>query len=190
IAEEAFSRGDVPEIGDGPFWLVDPLDGTKQFVSKNGEFTVNIGLIENRRPILGVIYAPAMNTLYVGSPLGAFMEGESGSRKPVEAKTPHESGLVAVASRSHRSAGVDMFLQQFTLREEITSGSSIKFCLVAKGRADVYPRFGRTMEWDTAAGHAIVSAAGGSVTNEDGSEFLYGKPGFENPNFIVWGRRA
>ncbi len=187
VAEEAVAAGDVPVVGDGPFWLVDPLDGTKQFVSRKGEFTVNIALIENRRPQLGVVHAPALGSTYWGSANGAFATADGGAPRPISCRAMPEKGLVAVASRSHRTPETDEFLGQYDVGDVISSGSSIKFCLVASGRADLYPRMGRTMEWDTAAGHAVVRFAGGSVTEVDGSEFLYAKPGFENPHFVVWG---
>ena len=187
VAEEAVAAGDIPEVGDAPFWLVDPLDGTKQFVSRKGEFTVNIAFIENRRPQLGVVHAPALGSTYWGSANGAFATFDGGAPQPISCRPMPGKGVVAVASRSHRTPETDQFLGQYDVGDVISSGSSIKFCLVAEGRADLYPRMGRTMEWDTAAGHGVVRFAGGSVTNVDGTEFLYAKPEFENPHFIVWG---
>ncbi|MBK8908285.1 MAG: 3'(2'),5'-bisphosphate nucleotidase CysQ [Rhodospirillales bacterium] len=187
VAEEEVEAGRVPEVGDGPFWLVDPLDGTKQFINRQGEFTVNIALIENRRPQLGVVHAPAVDTTYWGSRHGAFRRNDGGEAQAIHCRTFPERGIIAVASRSHRTPETDDFLNKFDVAEAISSGSSIKFCMVADGRADLYPRLGRTMEWDTAAGHAVVRFAGGSVSNLDGSEFLYAKPGFENPHFVVRG---
>jgi 3'(2'), 5'-bisphosphate nucleotidase len=187
IAEEASETGEFPEIGDEPFWLVDPLDGTKQFVSRQGEFTVNIALIEHRRPQLGVVHAPAIDATYWGSALGAFARIDGTGVRAIHCRPMPAKGLVAVASRSHRNAETDAFLASLDIAEAISSGSSIKFCLVASGRADIYPRTGRTMEWDTAAGHAIVRFAGGSVTDMAGQELLYGKPGFANPHFVVRG---
>ncbi|MCP5367903.1 MAG: 3'(2'),5'-bisphosphate nucleotidase CysQ [Hyphomicrobiales bacterium] len=187
VAEESVAAGTIPEVGDGPFWLVDPLDGTKQFVTKKGEFTVNIALIENRVPVLGVVHAPALNATYWGSVHGAFAETDGAKPRRIGVRSPAADGIVAVVSRSHRTPEVDEFLKDYTVKEEISSGSSIKFCLVATGRADVYPRMGRTMEWDTAAGHAVLRAAGGRMTTADGGKFLYAKPGFENPHFIAWG---
>lgn len=190
VAEEEVAAGRVPVVGDGPFWLVDPLDGTKQFVSRQGEFTVNIALIGARRPQLGVVHAPAIGMTYWGSQYGAFLHNKGGEVTPIRCRPFPERGIIAVASRSHRTPETDTFLNQFDVAESISSGSSIKFCMVADGRADIYPRMGRTMEWDTAAGHAVVRFAGGSVSNLDGSEFLYAKPGFENPHFVVRGASA
>jgi 3'(2'), 5'-bisphosphate nucleotidase len=187
IAEEEVEAGRIPSLTDGPFWLVDPLDGTKQFVSRRGEFTVNIALIEERRPLLGVVHAPALGHTYWGSPLGAFAVTDAGGPHAIQCRPMPARGLVAVASRSHRTAETDAFLARHDVAETITSGSSIKFCLVASGRADLYPRTGRTMEWDTAAGHAVVRFAGGRVTDMSGAELTYGKPGFANPHFVVTG---
>jgi 3'(2'), 5'-bisphosphate nucleotidase len=187
VAEEEVAAGRMPEIDGGPFWLVDPLDGTKEFIKRQGEFTVNIALIENGLPTLGVVHAPAKDATYWGSPLGAFAaEGGAGAR-PIACRPMPAKGLVAVASKSHRNPELEEFLAQYDLAESISSGSSIKFCLVAIGRADLYPRTGRTMEWDTAAGQAVVMAAGGSVSRLDGTPLTYGKPGFENPHFVVRG---
>lgn len=190
VAEEAVAGGDTPEVGDRPFWLVDPLDGTKQFVKRQGEFTVNIALIEDRRPILGVVHAPALDATYWGSPLGAFAAADGVTAHPIACRTMPDKGVIAVASRSHRNAETDAFLARYDLADSISAGSSIKFCLVAAGKADVYPRTGRTMEWDTAAGHAVVRFAGGTVSEVNGGELLYAKPGFENPYFVVSGPRA
>ncbi len=187
VAEEAVAAGRIPDVSDTPFWLVDPLDGTKQFVNRRGEFTVNIALIENALPIMGVVHAPAVGDTYWASPYGAFLEKAGGTSEPIESRTAPAEGVVAVVSRSHRTPETDDFLKDYTIAEEITSGSSIKFCLVAAGRADLYPRMGRTMEWDTAAGHAVVRFAGGSVENLDGTDLTYGKPNFENPHFVVKG---
>lgn len=190
VGEEAFSDGDAPtEVGQ-TFWLVDPLDGTKEFISKNGEFTVNIALIDAGRPVIGVVYVPALGQLYMGSPHGASADLNGQGPKPIECRKAPQSGITALVSRSHRSAEVDEYLKDFTVAKEISAGSSLKFCLVAAGRADLYPRLGRTMEWDTAAAHAVLNAAGGSVKDLDGRELSYGKPGFENPHFIASGKPA
>ncbi|ESR22663.1 3'(2'),5'-bisphosphate nucleotidase CysQ [Lutibaculum baratangense] len=195
IAEEEVSAGRIPEV-DSRFFLVDPLDGTKEFISRNGEFTVNIALIENGVPTLGVVHAPALGTVYTGSPSGAF-EGtlsEPGDHligwRRIEARAAGMSP-VAVASRSHRDTATEDFLKARGISETRSAGSSVKFCLVAKGEADVYPRFGRTMEWDTAAGDAVLRAAGGSVESVDGGVLRYGKAerGYDNPGFIAWGKR-
>jgi 3'(2'), 5'-bisphosphate nucleotidase len=187
VAEEAVDAGDIPEVAGRPFWLVDPLDGTKQFVKRQGEFTVNIALIEDRRPLLGVVHAPALKSTYWGSPLGAFATADGEAVRPIACRPMPASGVVAVASRSHRNPETDAFLARYDLAESISAGSSIKFCLVAAGKADVYPRTGRTMEWDTAAGHAVLRFAGGSVTDMAGHKLLYAKPGFENPHFVASG---
>jgi len=174
----------------GSFWLVDPLDGTKEFLSRNGEFTVNIALIEDGAPVLGVVLAPALMRLFAADRARARVEDEGGRRK-VSARSAPAAGATLVSSRSH---GNPEALAQFTegrrIAASISAGSSLKFCLLAAGEADLYPRFGRTMEWDTAAGDAILRAAGGRVTDLDGHTLMYGKPGFENPPFIALGREA
>lgn len=189
VAEEEVAAGRIPEVGKEAFWLVDPLDGTKQFIKRQGEFTVNIALIENGEPVLGVVHAPAINATYWGSEHGAFANIDGQGDRPIACRSVPEKGLIAVASRSHRNAETDEFLAQYDVGESTSSGSSIKFCLVACGKADVYPRTGRTMEWDTAAGHAVVKFAGGSVEEIGGGPLKYGKPNFENPHFAVWGAR-
>lgn len=196
IAEEAVASGAVPEIGSR-FFLVDPLDGTKEFVGRNGEFTVNIGEIVDGRPVRGCVFAPAKGRLFLGDgQTGAFelatREGVSPDfvqARPIAARQAPASGLVAVASRSHRDAKTDEYLAAFPVKEFVSAGSSLKFCLVATAEADLYPRLGRTMEWDTAAGHAILSAAGGSVLTLDGRLFVYGKveEKFANPFFVARG---
>jgi len=187
VSEEAASAGQTPDIG-ARFWLVDPLDGTKEFISRNGEFTVNIALIEEQRPTLGVVYAPALDRLFLGAQsLGARVEEPAGGRDIACRRVPG-AGLTVVSSRSHGdAAALDRFLEGRTVAASINAGSSLKFCLVAAGEADLYPRFGRTMEWDTAAGDAVLRAAGGRVTELDGRELRYGKPGFANPHFIARG---
>jgi 3'(2'), 5'-bisphosphate nucleotidase len=188
IAEETVAAGHVPELDEGPFWLVDPLDGTKEFLSRNGEFTVNIALIEGREPVLGVVLAPARGQAWWGARgKGATVRDAEGNGRAIAARKAPAGALVAIASRSHRDPETEAFLGQAGVAECISAGSSLKFCLVAEGKADLYPRFGRTMEWDTAAGHAVLAAAGGRVTTRDGAPFLYRKPGFENPAFIARG---
>ena len=189
VAEETVAAGRIPALSDGPFWLVDPLDGTKEFISKNGEFTVNIALIEGREAVLGVVLAPALGKVWWGARGHGAMARDGEDRAP-----PRRIGVrskparpVAVASRSHADPQTEAFLDAAGVAERISAGSSLKFCLVAEGKADLYPRFGRTMEWDTAAGHAVLSAAGGRVTTRDGAPFVYRKPGFENPGFIARG---
>lgn len=187
VAEEACAAGIVPEIGDC-FWLVDPLDGTREFVNRNGEFTVNIALIEHGRPILGVVLAPALGELYAGSLAdGAFFESVTG-REPIHVRTPGEQGLDVLASRSHgNEQALNQLLSGRKIHKLVNAGSSLKLCLIAAGKADIYPRQGRTMEWDIAAGHAVLAAAGGQVQTFDGGPLRYGKPGFENPHFVASG---
>ena len=195
VAEEAVSAGRVPVIADR-FFLVDPLDGTREFVARRDEFTVNIALVERGLPVLGVVFAPARHELYWGDVraakaghIGGDPDGTMPSTgTPINARLAPAGGLVAVASRSHRTPETDAFLANYPVAEFRSIGSSLKFCLVASGEADVYPRVGTTMEWDTAAGHAVLAAAGGRVTGLGGEPFTYGKPGFRNGNFVAWGR--
>jgi 3'(2'), 5'-bisphosphate nucleotidase len=191
VAEEAMAAGARPDISGGLFWLVDPLDGTKEFLARNGEFTVNIALIQDGEPVAGVVHAPAMAMTWAGAGAGSATFSEA-DRPPrgIEVRRPPEDGLVVVASRRHgASQDLDRFLADYHVAEQTEAGSSLKFCLVASGQADLYPRFGRTMEWDTAAGHAVLLAAGGSVTRaDDGAPLRYAKPGFENPHFIARGK--
>jgi len=197
IAEEAMSAGQLPEH-DIRFALVDPLDGTKEFINRNGQFTVNIGIIEHGKPVMGVVYAPAINRLFVAeAPDKAWQAdvkpGEpvpaSDARMPLQIRRSPDEGLTAIASKSHRSPETDAFLKKFKVAEIISAGSSLKFCLLAAGEADLYPRMGRTMEWDTAAGQAVAEAAGARVLTEDGEPLRYGKRerGYDNPHFIVYG---
>ena len=187
IGEEAASAGHAPEIGASPFWLVDPLDGTKEFISRNGEFTVNIALIDNARPAFGVVHLPVQNLTYCGLSMGSFVLRGSEPREEIRCRIQPPDGLTALVSRSHKTPEVDTYLAKFSIAEEMSAGSSLKFCKVAEGAADIYPRMGRTMEWDTAAGHAVVRFAGGVVLTTEDTELSYGKPNFENPNFIVAG---
>ena len=196
VAEESVAAGKVPVIAER-FFLVDPLDGTREFVSRRDEFTVNVALIENGAPVLGVVFAPARHELYWGdveAGKAGHIDADPDGTMPsmgaaIVARPVPAQGLTAVASRSHRTPETDAFLSNYSVAEFLSIGSSLKFCMVAAGRADVYPRIGTTMEWDTAAGHAVLSAAGGSVTDLEGGPFRYGKPGFRNGNFIAWGRR-
>jgi len=192
VAEEAVSAGQIPDISGGRFWLVDPLDGTKEFISRNGEFTVNIALVEDGRPVMGVVYAPALKRIFNGAlGQGASCREGDAPAQAISTRPAPEDGLSIVASRSHgQGPEMDAFLSELNIREEKPAGSSLKFCLVATGEADVYPRFGRTMEWDTAAGHAVLLAAGGSVTKVDGAPLLYGKKGLDNPHFIARGTKT
>lgn len=187
VAEEAVAAGSVPEVTDR-FWLVDPLDGTKEFINRNGEFTVNVALIEDGEPVLGVVFAPALARLFAGTVgEGAFVEDAAG-RRPIACRVPPEAGLTVVASRSHGDpAELEAFLGGRKVAELRSAGSSLKICLVAAGEADLYPRLGRTMEWDIAAGHAVLCAAGGRLTTVAGDPLPYGKPDFANPHFVAWG---
>ena len=168
VSEEAFADGNRPNVAGTPFWLVDPLDGTKEFVNRNGEFTVNIALVEAGRQVLGVVHAPAIGATYWGSAHGAIYQSGDEPPQPIQCRPKPEDGVVALVSRSHRTPEVDAFLEGYTVKAETSAGSSLKFCLVAAGQADIYPRLGRTMEWDTAAGHAVVRFAGGSVSRVQG----------------------
>jgi len=187
VSEEAASAGHIPVVRDTPFWLVDPLDGTKEFINRNGEFTVNVALLENTRPVLGVVHLPAQEVTYVGFNAGAFRIRGDAAREEISCRPPPPSGLTALVSRSHRTPEVDVYLKNFTIGAEISAGSSLKFCRLAEGAADIYPRLGRTMEWDTAAGHGVLRFAGGVVQRIDGGELGYGKEGFENPHFVAAG---
>jgi 3'(2'), 5'-bisphosphate nucleotidase len=186
VAEEAFAKGATP-APTGPFWLVDPLDGTKEFVARNGEFTVNIALIQNGQPVAGVVHAPAVELSFWGGPMGSFRAKGDGKPEPISCRPAPPKGLIAAISRHHSTPEVDAWLDRLGVMKRIIAGSSLKFCRIAEGTADVYPRFGRTMEWDTAAGHAILRFAGGRIVDRDGADLAYGKPGFENPHFIAQG---
>jgi 3'(2'), 5'-bisphosphate nucleotidase len=187
VAEEAVAAGRIPAV-DGRFWLVDPLDGTREFVSRNGEFTVNIGLIEQGEPVLGVVFAPALDRLFAGAVGATAFAEENGVRCAIAVREPPPEGLTVVASRSHGDpAALEAFLQGRPIAQLRGAGSSLKICLVAAGEADLYPRLGRTMEWDIAAGHAVLAAAGGRITRVDGEPLTYGKPDFANPHFVCWG---
>jgi len=196
VAEESVAGGRIPAVADR-FFLVDPLDGTKEFIGQRDEFTVNIALIENGEPVLGVVLAPARRELFWGDVRAAragHIDAEPDGTMPLlgtplRARPVPRDGLIAVASRSHRSPETDAFLANYPVGEFRSIGSSLKFCLLAAGQADLYPRLGPTMEWDTAAGHAVLAAAGGSVTTLEGAPFRYGKPHFRNGNFVAWGRR-
>ena len=197
IAEEASAAGEQPTIGSR-FLLVDPLDGTKEFISRNGEFTVNIAVIEDGVPVTGVVIAPALRLVYAGgtgrafkSTIGEALDAITGWSS-IHAR-PMVEHPVAVASRSHMNAATATALAQAACGEHRSIGSSLKFCLVAEGSADFYPRLGPTMEWDTAAGDAVLRSAGGTVVTLDGSPLHYGKVSvekmrpFENPHFLAVG---
>ena len=191
IAEEEVAAGRIESLSGDWFWLVDPLDGTKEFVARNDEFTVNIALIHGVRPVLGVVYAPVLDAMYAGTgPATASLETDGRPRRAISARAVPESGAVMVSSRSH---GNPDSLAELTASLRVAghriAGSSLKFCLVAAGEADIYPRYGPTHEWDTAAGDAVLRAAGGSVRTLDGEDLIYGKAkeNFLNPRFIARG---
>jgi 3'(2'), 5'-bisphosphate nucleotidase len=227
VAEEAVAAGRTPAIADR-FWLVDPLDGTREFIQRNGEFTVNIALIEGREPVLGVVlapargqawwgargkgatardadgrahaiavrkpppdgvvHAPALGQLFAGVVGGAAYIEDTAGRRAIRCRRVPDAGVTVLASRSHGDeAALAEFLRGQRVADVRRSGSSLKLCLLAAGEADLYPRLGRTMEWDTAAGHAVLAAAGGRITDLSGMPLRYGKPGFENPHFVAHG---
>jgi 3'(2'), 5'-bisphosphate nucleotidase len=194
LAEESAAAGHIPHLGS-EFFLVDPLDGTKEFLSRNGEFTVNIANIKHGKAISGVVYAPATRQMYWGKSGYGAAFGQLAIEasladvqwQSIAVRSPPADGLTVVASRSHMDAATTDYLATRKVKSLSSAGSSLKFCLVAAGEADLYPRFGRTMEWDTAAGQAVLEAAGGKVVNLDQSPLTYGKSerGFDNPAFIA-----
>jgi len=194
IAEESVNKSSA-ETGN-VFWLVDPLDGTKSFIKGTGEFTVNIALVDNGVPVLGVVFVPVTDEIfYTGQDGHAYSRQGSEPAEIISVRKTPKSGLVVVASGAHRTKETDDYISHlpditgFSVASIVPASSSLKFCLLAGGEADVYPRFGPTMEWDTAAGNAVLLAAGGRVENIDGSIFTYGKHAFKNGNFIAWGTR-
>lgn len=194
ISEEAVSRGGVAFDHAAPprrFWLVDPVDGTKEFVARTGEFTINIGLVEETRPILGILHAPLAGATYAAAGPGSAIVRRGETSVPIRTRTPPASGIVALTSRSHGDkAGVGAILDEYKVAERKPMGSAIKLALIAEGLADLYPRLGPTMEWDTCAGHAILEAAGGQLTTLAGAPLRYGKHGFLNPDFVARGSKA
>ncbi|MCU0816898.1 MAG: 3'(2'),5'-bisphosphate nucleotidase CysQ [Cypionkella sp.] len=176
------------------FLIVDPLDGTKEFVQRRGDFTVNIAYVEQGVPVLGVVYAPAKGRLFYTRADGSSVEEEGpftldqpGKQQPLQVSKPDNSALMVVASKSHRDAATDAYIARYAVKDMTSAGSSLKFCLVATGEADLYPRLGRTMEWDTAAGDAVLRGAGGQVVRfDDHSPLSYGKKAWENPFFIAF----
>ena len=174
------------------FWVVDPLDGTKEFIARNGEFAVLIALVEDGIPVLGVVHGPALGVTYAAYGPGTATRQTNGGRpEPICAGPPGPGGLVVIHSRSHEnSRRLGEFLQSLPVRERKKCGSALKFGVIAAGEADLYPRFGTTMEWDTAAGQAILEAAGGRVETLAGTPLRYGKPGLKNDGFLAWGRRS
>lgn len=187
--EQTATHGAAGEV----FFLVDPLDGTKEFVQRRGDFTVNIALIEHGTPTRGVVYAPAKSRLFYTAAGGASVEEAGphdstarGATTPLSVSAPDPGALVVVASKSHRDQATDDYIGRYEVSDFRSAGSSLKFCLVAAGEADLYPRLGRTMEWDTAAGQAVLLGAGGRVVRfDDHAPLTYGKSGFENPFFIA-----
>jgi 3'(2'), 5'-bisphosphate nucleotidase len=187
VTEEQSDTHQAVQSGEC-YFLIDPLDGTKEFISRNGQFTVNIALIESGAPVAGVVFAPALNRMFLGATESGAHETDGSGTKAIHVR-PKPENLIAVASRSHRSPETDVFLSEHKITECVSAGSSLKFCLVATGEADIYPRFGPTMEWDTAAGQAVLEAAGGTVLTPEGAVFHYGKPNHCNGNFVAWGQR-
>ena len=191
VTEEQSSTHD---LNADTFLIVDPLDGTKEFVKRRGDFTVNIALVENGVPTLGVVYAPAKKRLFLTGVDGGVTEESGdldaltpGETRPIKVAIPNMNALKVVASKSHRDQATDDYINKYNVEDSISAGSSLKFCLVATGEADFYPRLGPTMEWDTAAGHAVLSAAGGQVVEKDTHQTLkYGKASFRNPFFLAF----
>ncbi|MDR7124201.1 3'(2'),5'-bisphosphate nucleotidase CysQ [Pseudotabrizicola sp. 4114] len=191
ITEE---QADSHSLSASTFLIVDPLDGTKEFVQRRGDFTVNIAYVENGVPLRGVVYAPAKGRLFYTQPdgqaveeAGPFAKDVAGALTPLSVATPDNAALMVVASKSHRDAATDAYIARYSVRDMTSAGSSLKFCLVATGEADLYPRLGRTMEWDTAAGDAVLRGAGGHVVRfDDHAPLAYGKPGWDNPFFIAY----
>lgn len=181
------------DLSAGTFIIVDPLDGTKEFVKRRGDFTVNIAFVQDGTPISGVVYAPARGRLFYTTPdgqaveeTGAFDKATPGPMTPISVSTPENAALSIVASMSHRDQATEDYIAKYAVADAKSAGSSLKFCLIATGEADLYPRVGRTMEWDTAAGHAVLAGAGGQVVRfDDHTPLRYGKAGFANPFFIA-----
>jgi 3'(2'), 5'-bisphosphate nucleotidase len=200
VSEE--TAGDRTASPGPRFFLVDPLDGTKEFIKKRTDFTVNVALIENGRPRFGLVYAPARALLAVTPAEGEAVEAElppnaigadfnTLAKTRLRVRVADFSGLTALVSNSHLDAATETFLAQLNIAQRSGAGSAVKFLEIARGQADVYPRFGPTMEWDTAAGQAVLEAAGGSVSDANGDPLRYGKceTGLRNPSFVAWGRR-
>lgn len=191
VTEEQAASHDVSAM---TFLIVDPLDGTKEFINRRGDFTVNIALVEDGVPTRGVVYAPAKNRMFFTEAagqtveeMGPFSKDTVGETKPINVSDPDNAALMVVASKSHRDQATDDYINKYGVKDMKSAGSSLKFCLVATGEADIYPRLGRTMEWDTAAGHAVLNGAGGQVVRfDDHTPLAYGKDGFANPFFIAY----
>lgn len=190
VSEEGVEAGHVPDISGGNFWLVDPLDGTKEFIGKTGEFTVLIGLIQDGKPVMGVMYAPVADELYsAAAPSHAWHETKDGRDAVHVRPAPADGKLTVTSSYRRTNDKLELYLKTLPIAERIRRRSAFKFGDIARGAADLYPGFGTSYEWDTAAGHALVNAAGGTVTQADGSPLAYGKPGFKNPDILVVGGR-
>ncbi|MDB5401903.1 MAG: 3(2), 5-bisphosphate nucleotidase [Acetobacteraceae bacterium] len=190
VAEEEAASGKIA-AATPEFWLVDPLDGTREFTSGGDDFAVNIGLVRNGKPVLGVVGVPATGEMFSGIVGVGAWRRKDGLTTSIAVRRPPSEGLTVVASRHHGDRDrLDAFLAGRTVAEVVNFGSSLKFCRLAEGKADLYPRFGRTMEWDTCAPHAVLEAAGGSVETLDGQKLGYGKPGWDNPHFVCWGARS
>ena len=189
VAEEEFAAGAVTTAAP-EFWLVDPLDGTHEFTGGGNDFAINIGFVRGGRPVLGVVAVPATGEIFGGIVgVGAWRQHD-GRRQMITARHPPPEGLTVVASRHHGDqTRLNAFLKGRPVSRLVHFGSSLKFCRVAAGEADLYPRFGRTMEWDTCAPQAVLEAAGGWVETVNGQKLSYGKPGWDNPHFVCWGRR-
>ena len=190
ISEETVDAEGLPQV-PARFWVVDPLDGTREFVARNDEFAVNIGLVEDGRAVLGVLHGPAVGLTYLAHGSGtARRRRGTGAFEPISAREPGPDGIVVVHSRSHdNSRRLAEYFERRRILERRRCGSALKFGVLAAGEADLYPRFGTTMEWDTAAGQAILEAAGGQVVTLAGAPLVYGKPGLKNDGFLAWGRR-
>lgn len=207
VAEEAVAAGRIPDLGQR-FFLVDPLDGTREFINRRDEFTINIALVAGGEPCFGIVYVPALGDLYVtmGPQIAAMARVAPVRPAPaapavdftlIGVRKPNMAALTAVASRSHASPETATYLDGFAITQRRDAGSSLKFCLIAQGEADIYPRLGPTMAWDTAAGHAVLKAAGGCVTATDGRPLVYGRSvgvtpldRLRNPHFVAWGAAA
>ena len=198
VSEEAAAAGHIPVVG-GTFFLVDPLDGTKPFIRREPQFTINIALIEDGNPVFGLVYAPALEDFYItvgpGQAAAASLPPSAEARSlaacglaPLRTRVPDPNALGALVSQIHLDKATQRFLDRYPVVERRAVSSSLKFGLMARGEADIYPRAGPTSEWDTAAGHAVLVAAGGTVTAFDDGPLLYGKPGFRNTGFVAWGR--
>jgi 3'(2'), 5'-bisphosphate nucleotidase len=190
VSEEMVSDAGLPPASDR-FWLVDPLDGTKEFIARNGEFAVLIALVENGWPSLGVIHGPSTGVTYFAHGPGTAMRRRNGgAAEAIGAREPGPQGISVVHSRSHEnSRRLAEYFEDKPVRERAVCGSALKFGMLAAGEADLYPRFGTTMEWDTGAGQAVLEAAGGHVDDLSGARLRYGKPGLKNDGFLAWGRR-